>query len=165
MWCNLPTLLVWFIILNIFRMWPITGKNSNIYFLATKYICFWLVPMQSHLFSTLIRRWQIQPHSDSLASWLCLVSFSDMPDKGAYPAEIKRCSNAGLLLVHRLRRWSNSKAALGQRIVSDVADSSKSGGIAGRRTSSMANQIRWLQSRFGRAVIPKFWPRGWSLIQ
>ena len=32
-----------------------------------------------------------------------------------YPTNTRRCTNAGLMLVHRLRRWSNTKPALGER--------------------------------------------------
>ena len=41
------------------------------------------------------------------------VSNWDIP----YPANMRRWPNFGLLLAHRLRRWSNSKPTLGQRLM------------------------------------------------
>ena len=38
-------------------------------------------------------------------------------DTGKYSANTKHWSNAGLMFVHRLRRWTNVKTALGQRLV------------------------------------------------
>ena len=34
-----------------------------------------------------------------------------------YPANMRFWLNVGLLLVHRLRRWPNSKPTLGQRLI------------------------------------------------
>ena len=34
-----------------------------------------------------------------------------------YPADMRHWPNAGLMLVHRQRRWPNNKPALGQRRV------------------------------------------------
>ena len=47
----------------------------------------------------------------------CLLCFLNIAVNDHRPKQLNRCSTAGLMLRHRLRRWPSINPALGQRLV------------------------------------------------
>ena len=46
-----------------------------------------------------------------------IITAHKFRERGGEPASTRRCPNVGLMLAHRLRRWTNISPTLGQRLV------------------------------------------------
>ena len=62
----------------------------------------------------LLFAWRPLPSDDDTLSQCCP---DIQPPWGHIPANTSCCTNAGLMLGHRLRRWPNIKSALVQRLL------------------------------------------------
>ena len=50
-------------------------------------------------------------------NFVAYILYRAYTSKTTFPANTKRSPNAGLMLAHYLRRWTNISPALGQRLV------------------------------------------------